>query len=184
MDSSNHLLGVVNDVLDITNVEAGGLDIHLKRMRLADVLDKVQQAVSIQAQQKGLALRFDSVLDLNVQSDPARLRQVLLNLVGNAIKFTETGKVSVSVQPAADPDYVLIEVTDTGVGIAPKFLPSAFDKFSQADESLSRKHGGTGLGLAITRVLIEMMGGQVGLESEGVGRGTRAWLTLPLAEDI
>ena len=181
LGSANHLLGVVNDVLDITNVEAGRLEISLERMRLADVLDKVQKAVGMQAQQKGLALQFDSAPGLYVQTDPARLRQVLLNLVGNAIKFTETGRVSVSAQPAADPDYALIEITDTGVGIAPQFLPSAFDKFSQADGSFSRVHGGTGLGLAITRGLVEMMHGQVGLASEGVGHGTRAWLTMPLA---
>ncbi len=181
LDSANHLLGIVNDVLDITNVEAGRLEINLERVRLADVLDEMQPAAGVQEAQKGLALNFNLPPDLYVQADPARLRQVLLNLVGNAIKFTETGEVAVSAQPGTDPNYALIEIMDTGVGIAPEFLPSAFDKFTQADESMSRKQGGTGLGLAITHGLVETMHGQVGLASEGVGHGTRAWLTLPLA---
>ncbi len=181
LQSANHQLRVVNDVLDITSVEAGQLEISFERVWLAAVLAEVQQAVGVQAQQKGLALQFNIPLGLYLQVDPARLRQVLLNLMGNAIKFTETGDVSVSAQPAPDPDYALIEISDTGVGIEPEFLPSAFDKFSRADGSMSRKNVGTGLGLSITRGLVETMHGQVGLASEGEGRGTRAWLTLPLA---
>ncbi len=183
LGSANHLLGVVNDVLDITRVEAGQIESKLERVQLADVLDKVQKGIGVQAHEKELALQFDVPPNLYLRVDPARLRQVLINLVGNAIKFTDTGEVSVRALVAFDLEYVLVEIMDTGVGIAPEFLPSAFDKFSQADGSYSRKQGGAGLGLAITRGLVEMMGGEVGLESEGAGRGTRAWLTLPLAEN-
>ncbi len=183
LQSANHQLRVVNDVLDITSVEVGRLEINFERVRLADVLDEVQQTAGVQAKQKGLALQFSIPPGLYIQADSSRLRQVLINLVGNAIKFTETGEVEVSAQPAPDPDYALIEITDTGVGIAPEYLPRAFDKFSQAAGSTSRKNVGTGLGLAITRGLVEMMGGEIMLESEGLGRGTRAWLTLPLAEN-
>ncbi len=182
LKNANHLLTVVNDLLNITIVETGRLKINLERVRLADVLDEVKQATGVLAEKKGLALQFDYSPGLFVRVDAARLRQVLLNLVGNAIKFTDSGKVSVNANPAADPDYALIEITDTGVGISPRFMSSAFDKFSQADSSFSRVHGGTGLGLAISRGLVEMMGGEIVLESEGEGRGTRAWLTLPIAE--
>ncbi len=127
LDTSLHLLEVVNDVLDISNVEAGRLEINLERVRLADVLDEVKKTTGLQARQKGLALQFQVLADLYVQADPVRLQQVLLNLVGNALKFTDSGEVSVNAQPAPDPDYALIEITDTGVGIAPQFLPRAFE---------------------------------------------------------
>jgi hypothetical protein len=178
--SSQELLNLVNDILDIATIEAGEVTLSLAPMALSQTLQQIDRLTRLMAEQKGLALNIADVPgDLLVQADPDRLRQVLINLVNNALKFTEQGRVDVCVTPLSD--HVLIEVTDTGVGFSAEQRARLFKKFTQADNSASRRYGGTGLGLAISKNLVELMGGQINLESAGPGRGSRAWFTLPLA---
>jgi CheY-like chemotaxis protein/nitrogen-specific signal transduction histidine kinase len=174
--SAENLLTVINDILDFSKIESGMMDIEAVDFSLAMVMEDCLQAISLQAFRKGLELTCDidsRVLDVLV-GDPVRLRQVLLNLVGNAIKFTETGEVDVTVDvERQDEDQVCLHfaVRDTGVGIAEDRLQHVFDAFAQADSSTTRKYGGTGLGLSISRRLIELMGGHVWVESR-VGQGS------------
>jgi PAS domain S-box-containing protein len=174
--SAENLLKVINDILDFSKIESGMMDIEAVDFSLAMVMEDCLQAISLQAFRKGLELTYDidsRVLDVLV-GDPVRLRQVLLNLVGNAIKFTEAGEVDVTVDiERQDEDQVCLHfaVRDTGVGIAEDRLQHVFDAFAQADSSTTRKYGGTGLGLSISRRLIELMGGHVWVESR-VGQGS------------
>jgi PAS domain S-box-containing protein len=174
--SSDSLLQILNDVLDLSKVEAGKLDLDPYEFPLADKMDESLKPMKFRAGQKHVAVRWSlapSVPDI-VNGDPLRLRQILLNLVGNAIKFTEHGSVTVTVDVDEDrPDGVLLHfrVTDTGIGIAPEKQALVFEAFTQADSSTTRKYGGTGLGLTITSRLVTMMGGKIWLESE-LGKGT------------
>ena len=175
-----HLLSIVNDVLDLAKIEAGGLVLEERDFHLSMVLDHVRSMVAESARAKGLVLETDrDAVPLWLRGDPVRLRQALLNLAGNAVKFTIAGRVALrTVLIASDPEGLTVrfEVEDTGIGIAPDVLPGLFEPFVQGDGSASRVHGGTGLGLAITRRLAEAMGGDVGIDS-APGRGTRAWFT-------
>jgi signal transduction histidine kinase/DNA-binding response OmpR family regulator len=179
--SSQELLKLVNDILDIATIEAGEVTLSIAPMALGQTLRQVDRLSRLMAEQKGLALEIPEVpADLLVQADPDRLRQVLINLVNNAIKFTERGRVSVSVTPVRD--QVHIEVRDTGIGFSAEQRARLFKKFTQADNSAARRYGGTGLGLAISKNLVELMNGTIDLESDGPDRGSRAWITLPLAQ--
>jgi PAS domain S-box-containing protein len=168
------LLRLVDEILDFSRVEAGKA--HLVRVPFA-VREVATQAVGTQtaaAEAKGLALTLgiDDRLDDAATGDPARLAQVLTNLVGNAVKFTETGSVRVQVgpgPPAADGPTVLVAVTDTGIGVTPEQQGRLFTSFSQADPSITRRYGGTGLGLAICKELVALMGGEIGLELPAEG---------------
>jgi signal transduction histidine kinase len=179
--SGEALLEIIDSILDLSKIEAGKLELEVVDFNPAEVLHEVLKLVSGRARGKGLAVSADVSDDAQrgLRGDPARLRQVLLNLVANAIKFTERGEVVVRVSVAEAPEQgvrLLFEVQDTGIGLAPDALSRLFQPFVQADGSITRKYGGTGLGLAICKQLIEMMGGRVGVESEP-GKGSRFWFT-------
>ena len=179
--SAEALLEIIDSILDLSKMEAGKLQLEVVDFSPAEVLQEVLKLVSGRARGKGLAVSAAVSEEARgvLRGDPARLRQVLLNLVSNAIKFTERGEVTVriSVAEASEHDVrLLFEVLDTGIGLAPDAVARLFQPFVQADGSITRKYGGTGLGLAICKQLIEMMGGRVGVESEP-NKGSRFWFT-------
>jgi signal transduction histidine kinase/DNA-binding response OmpR family regulator len=183
--SAESLLGVINDILDFSKIEAGKLDIEHVDFDLADVLDNLANVVGMKAEEKGLELLYVEPPDLPqaLVGDPLRLSQVLLNLCNNAVKFTEKGEVSLSVQVARTQDHVAdlrFEVRDTGIGIDAVQRERLFQAFEQADTSTSRRHGGTGLGLAISRQLVRLMGGELELQSTP-GLGSCFYFTLGFA---
>jgi len=180
--SAQHLLGLVNDILDIGRIEAGRMPLQIEELDPRQLLDSTLPLVTVQASEKKLELRDETRgKELPwVRGDAVRLRQVLLNLLQNAVKFTNKG--SVRLRAANDGGGMLrIEVEDTGIGVPKEKQETVFQKFVQADPAHSRRLGGTGLGLAISKRLVEMMGGRIGLQSEGEGRGTKVWFTLPVA---
>jgi len=182
--SSEALLGIINDILDFSKIEAGKLQIDLAEFDLRALVTDLLRLLETRARQKSLELReeFDPQLDGRMTGDPGRLRQVVLNLVGNAIKFTEQGTVVVRLVRTGGGDGSVsfrCEVSDTGVGIPRASQPQLFRPFIQADGTITRRYGGTGLGLAISRQLVELMGGTIGFESEP-GRGSRFWFDLSL----
>jgi signal transduction histidine kinase len=179
--SGEALLEIIDSILDLSKIEAGKLELEMVDFNPAEVLHEVLKLVSGRARSKGLVVSADVADEAQrgLRGDPARLRQVLLNLVANAIKFTESGQVTVRVNRTDASEHgvrLLFEVLDTGIGLAPDALARLFQPFVQADGSITRKYGGTGLGLAISKQLIEMMGGHVGVESEP-GQGSRFWFT-------
>ncbi len=189
-ESAEHLMHVIDDILDFSKIEAGKLHMEHVPFELADVLEQALAIVAPAATRQGLALRADlpRVPLPPLLGDPHRLRQVLINLLGNAVKFTKAGGVTLrlsSREVAKGSAAVRIEVVDTGIGIEQAALGRLFRAFEQADGSMTRRFGGTGLGLAITRQLVELMGGQVGVTSEP-GAGSTFWfdLTLLLATDL
>jgi signal transduction histidine kinase len=175
--SSGTLLALVNDVLDLAKVEAGRMEIEAIRFDLRALLRETAALHRIGAAEKGidLELRVDPRVPICVVGDPVRFRQVLVNLVSNAIKFTERGRAHVEAGvelESKDGVRIGFAVSDTGIGIAPDDLPRLFEPFTQADSSTARRYGGTGLGLTIARELITLMGGDLVVESE-MGRGSR-----------
>ncbi|NIB44254.1 response regulator [Pseudomaricurvus alkylphenolicus] len=186
--SAESLLTIINDILDFSKVEAGKLDLEVIDFNLTHQLGEFAEAISHKAQEKGLELILDvtAVDQTMVRGDPGRLRQILTNLVGNAIKFTERGEVTIRVSLHAKQRTghegklsLCCEVEDTGIGIPAEAIDTLFDSFTQVDASTTRKFGGTGLGLAITRQLCQLMNGKIGVESE-VGRGSRFFFTVEL----
>ena len=174
--SGDNLLNLINDILDLSKVEASQLDLERTGFSLSDHLEKVIEMVAPKAKEKGLTLVCEIAPGVNndLVGDPTRLRQVLLNLMGNAIKFTETGEVSLKVEPDGDrsvPTALRFTVSDTGIGIAGDKLGRVFERFTQADSSTTRRFGGSGLGLTICKRLTELMGGRIWVESE-VGKGS------------
>ncbi|MBI4462556.1 MAG: response regulator [Acidobacteria bacterium] len=185
-DSAQHLLGIVNDILDIAKIEAGKLKLAPGRVELRPLFDQVLAVVAVQAESKQLKLVDESAgraLPL-VYADENRLRQVLINLLGNAVKFTDEGWVTLRAHSDRVPGHILVEVQDTGIGIPLERQAELFEKFKQVDTSFTRRHGGSGLGLAISRRLVEMMGGRIELESGGEGLGTTVRFTVPLHTPI
>ncbi|WP_051013798.1 ATP-binding protein [Pararhodospirillum photometricum] len=185
-DSAEALLTVVNDVLDFSRLEAGRLTLEIRPFALGPTLVAVLEPLRPHAQAKGLTLdlALDPTLPPWVAGDPGRLRQILINLVGNALKFTARGSVRLEVAPGVTmpgrgPNDLLFRVKDTGIGIAPDVLPRLFQRFSQADPAITRQFGGSGLGLAICRRLAEVMGGHIQAESTP-GQGSVFTLCLPL----
>ncbi|MDO9711098.1 hybrid sensor histidine kinase/response regulator [Paracraurococcus lichenis] len=180
-DSADALLTVINDILDISKLEAGRVELEEVEFDLVALVEDCATLLAPRAAEKQVDVSafVDPRLPGRLRGDPTRLRQVLLNLVGNAVKFTEAGSIAVQATPEAGGALVRFEVQDTGIGIAPGVQARLFDKFSQADSSITRRYGGTGLGLAISRQLVQLMGGTIGLES-AAGQGSRFWFTLPL----
>ena len=185
LQCSRHLLGLINDVLDIAKIEAGKLAVEAERVDVRDLFAEVETVTHVQAKQAGIALRFDpSGADgVFARCDFPKTKQVLINLISNSLKFTPKGSISVRASAHADLGHVSIEVVDTGIGIPADRQRLIFEKFTQADGSTTRKYGGTGLGLAISRSLVELMGGTIGVHSEGEGRGTRMYFSLPVWND-
>ena len=185
--ASQHLLHVINDILDISKIEAERLKLEQVTFKLGEVLENLISLIGHKAQEKGLKLRIDLVPDvahLSLLGDPLRLGQILLNFTGNAVKFTEQGSVTVRVRLAENnPEDVVLhfEVQDTGIGISIEDQQRLFTAFEQADGSMTRKYGGTGLGLAISKRLAHMMGGAVGVES-AAGQGSTFWFTVRLGK--
>jgi PAS domain S-box-containing protein len=182
--SGQNLLGIINDLLDFSKIEAGKLELENVDMDLRRTIEDVVDLLAERAHSKGLELacNIPANLPTHVKGDPLRLGQVLTNLVGNAIKFTEEGSVVIrvaSVEDKAKHVTMRFEVSDTGVGISPEAQSRIFDEFSQADGSTTRKHGGSGLGLAISKQLVEMMGGAIQVES-ALGTGSTFSFTATL----
>jgi PAS domain S-box-containing protein len=183
LQSADSLLTIINDVLDFSKIEAGKLTIERADVNLRQITEDVIRLLGASARDKALALdvRIDADVPTRLIGDPSRLRQVLLNLVGNAIKFTPHGEVGVTVacrERRGEAVVIEVAVTDTGIGIAPDVQGRLFQAFTQADASTTRRYGGTGLGLAICRQLVELMGGAIGVES-AIDRGSRFWFAVP-----
>ncbi|MEL6218130.1 MAG: ATP-binding protein [Pseudomonadota bacterium] len=180
--SAAGLMQVLNDILDYSKLEANEMRIDSLPFDLRTVVAEVVAMLELRASEKGLELRSEIAEDLPARlvGDPARVRQILVNLAGNAIKFTETGEVRIHVvTDSAAPGMIRIEVSDTGIGIREDAQPSLFTRFAQADGTIGRRYGGTGLGLAISKQLVEALGGEIGVEST-FGEGSRFWFTLPV----
>jgi signal transduction histidine kinase len=183
--SGTQLLHVINDVLDFSKIEAGKVVLERIPFDLSTVVREAVESFSERAAAKKLSLScaLDEGLQTRVTGDPHRLRQVLTNLIGNAVKFTESGSVGVTVMPLPGMSgggfKVLVE--DTGIGISEAAQSALFKEFTQADGSTTRRYGGTGLGLAITKQLVELMEGEIGVEATQ-GSGSRFWFTVRLSE--
>ncbi len=180
--SGEHLLVIINDILDFSKIEAGKLTIEYINFNLWDLLEDIHTVYTPQAQNKGIALDFDIANDIPVAicGDPNRLRQIMANLLGNAIKFTEEGRIEARVRVASEDSQAVMlrfEVHDTGIGISRESRGRLFEAFSQADDSTTRKFGGTGLGLAISKQLVELMGGAIGVDT-AARQGSVFWFTV------
>ncbi|PSB22337.1 histidine kinase, partial [filamentous cyanobacterium Phorm 46] len=207
--SSQNLLSIINDILDLSKLEAGEMRLETIEFDLSICLDEVLDLLATPAQEKGIELvaLIDSDVPLQIRGDAARLRQILTNLINNAIKFTEAGEVVIEVSTGRPPGLLaasgdrkileniqplklgssrsillLFKVTDTGIGIAPEDQKKLFQSFTQVDASTTRKYGGTGLGLAISKQLVELNGGQIGVESTP-GKGSTFWFTVPAVKE-
>lgn len=194
-DAAIHLLNIINDILDISKIEAGTLSVVMEPVDIGRVIKEVIDLQESSIQQKGLQLKVHEHPEQTVvEADPAKLKQALLNLIGNAIKFTDTGSITISTRTessthglspeedthGSNSSHVIIAVQDTGIGIAPDQQQKLFQPFVMVDGTRTRKHGGTGLGLAISRNLIELMGGNIRLYSKGIGQGTTVEIALPI----
>jgi signal transduction histidine kinase len=180
-ESGKHLLSMINDILDLAKIEAERLELDREPTELAEAVEEVQRTTAILVKDK--PVRLSSSLPANLptlDADRIRLRQILNNLMSNAVKFTNEGEVRVVAQHVPDDKVVMISVEDTGIGIAPEHLGEVFEQFRQVDGSSSRRAGGTGLGLAITKRLVEMHGGRIWVESE-LGKGSKFKFTIPVA---
>ena len=181
-NSGDLLLGIINDILDFSKIEAGKLDVENIEFNLNTTLENISNMISTKAEEKGLELIFD--IDNNVpaiiKGDPLRLGQVIINLMNNAVKFTDKGEVvlKTTMLPSLDGKTLLqFVIIDTGIGLTGNQIKKLFKPFSQADSSTSRKYGGTGLGLTISKQLVELMGGSIWVESE-YGKGSRFIFTI------
>jgi len=184
--SSENLLTIINDILDFSKIEAGQIELEKINFSLRDELDSVLKPLILKAREKGLIIKlsFDKNIPETLIGDPLRIKQIIINLVNNAIKFTSTGGVFITVKHIAKEEskHILrFDVKDTGIGIPSKNLHKLFKSFSQTDASSTRKYGGTGLGLAISKNLVELMGGEIDVESQK-GEGSVFWFIIKLDE--
>jgi signal transduction histidine kinase len=179
--SGRHLLAIINDILDLAKIEAGEMRIERQRVTLDTVAQGVLDSASVLVKERPVSLALVKQEDVPpVFADELRLRQIITNLVSNAVKFTESGTVTIELG-CAEGQHAFVKVIDTGIGIAPSDLGAIFEQFRQVDGSSTRRAGGTGLGLTITRHLIHLHGGEIHVESE-LGKGSTFWFTLPLVE--
>ncbi|HEY9750987.1 MAG TPA: GAF domain-containing protein [Allocoleopsis sp.] len=192
--SAENLVAIINDVLDIAKIEAGRMNIHLETVHLPTLLQEEQNLFNLDSRRKGIALIIDCEVD-NVYADKVKLRQILTNLVSNALKFTSQGEICIqavktiddcvdSFASSPESQVVEISVTDTGIGIDVNKRDLLFEPFVQADGSIKRRYGGTGLGLTICKRLVELMGGRIWIESPGKDQGTKVSFTLPYTNTI
>ncbi|MCB1538384.1 MAG: response regulator [Alphaproteobacteria bacterium] len=185
LTSTSSLKDLVNDVLDFSKIESGEITLESKEFEISHLFQQVISITALNACEKGLKFMvdYDAVNGMTYRGDPLRIRQILINLIGNAIKFTDTGRVDVVVKretgPAPSVDQIRVEVRDTGIGVSPAAMGLIFERFKQGDSSVSRKYGGTGLGLPISRNLARLMGGEITAQSEP-GKGSCFTLVLPL----
>lgn len=186
--SGDTLLALINDVLDLSKIEAGEMDISPEPVILRTLIHDALRSIATKADEKNIELvvDYEGYVPLSVMADPIRLTQIMINLLGNAVKFVDRGHIAVrtkEIRTQKDDVTLRISVEDTGIGIPQDKLEAIFDKFAQADATTTKKYGGTGLGLAITQRLVEMMGGEMGVESE-IDKGTTFWfeITLPMVE--
>ena len=180
--SGQALLSIINDILDFSKIEAGKMVIESVPVDVSALFENITEVLALQAEQKGLVIECDiaDAAPTYIKSDPVRLKQIAINLISNAIKFTDQGTIAVSVQPHGD-GLLQIAVKDSGIGISEENQANLFKEFSQADESTTRKYGGTGLGLSICMQLAKLMGGEIGLESR-LGKGSTFWVSFRYAE--
>lgn len=188
LNSSHHLLNLINDILDYSKIEAGKLELESIEIDISELIESVISLMTKSAERRNLRLKskIASNVPQQVRGDPFRLRQILTNLVGNAIKFTERGSVAVEVsRHATSPKEIamLFAVRDTGIGMSQEAVGQLFQLFAQADASTTRKYGGTGLGLVICRRLVEIMGGRIGVKSE-MGKGSVFWFVVPMRKAL
>jgi len=176
--NGKHLLSLINDILDLSKIEAGKMEVLINQVSVGNLLKIVYENLQILSEKKGLKLNLVLQNDIPIiESDETKLHQILLNFVGNAIKFTEKGSVDISLN--SDSEDVFIEVKDSGIGISEEMLPYIFDEFRQVDGTSTREYEGSGLGLAIASKLITLIGGSVSVESE-LGIGSSFTITLPI----
>ena len=181
LGAGRHLLALINDILDLSKIEAGRMELHLETFPLVPLIQDVAKTIEPMATKNANRIVIDCPADLGtIHADQTRFRQALLNLASNANKFTEKGTVSIAAHPSRldGRDWISIAVADTGIGMTPEQMGKLFQEFSQADASTTRKYGGTGLGLAISKRFCEMMGGDITVESEP-GRGSTFTIRLP-----
>ena len=178
--SGQHLLGLLNDILDLAKIESGKLEVHPEPFSLAVLVEEVKSIAEAYPRKPNVELFWPDLSELpEVQVDPSRLKQVLLNLLSNALKFTKAGQVALQVE--RHPGFLTLLVVDTGIGVSLEAQTRLFQKFAQAEGGHSREFGGTGLGLVICKHLMEMMGGTISLTSEGLGLGSTLRITMPIA---
>jgi signal transduction histidine kinase len=180
-NAAEHLLGLINDVIDISKIEAGRMEIEVRDLDVAELVIGLRQLIDPLARKRGNVFAVNCPTDIGrMRSDPTKVRQALINLLSNAAKFTERGIVSLTVQRRreSDGEWLEFRVSDTGIGMTREQLSKVFEPFVQADVSTTRQYGGTGLGLAITRQLCQMLGGRVSVESE-LGKGSVFTIVLP-----
>jgi signal transduction histidine kinase/putative methionine-R-sulfoxide reductase with GAF domain len=185
LGAGRHLLALINDILDLSKIEAGRMELHLETFRLVPVIKDVAKTIEPMATKNGNRLVIDCPADLGtIHADQTRFRQSLLNLASNANKFTEKGTITIAAQQRQENgrDWITLAVADTGIGMTPEQMSKLFQEFSQAEASTARKYGGTGLGLAISKRFCQMMGGDITVESE-VGRGSTFTIRLPRIVD-
>jgi len=183
--AGENLLTIINDIIDISKVEAGHVQLETIDFDLTDIIEKICDVMAVRAHEKGLELVYSAMPDVptDLLGDPTRLRQILVNLIGNSIKFTEKGQVFIQVKSHGTKNgrvELLFSITDTGIGMSPEQIDTIFDAFTQADSSITRKYGGTGLGLAISKQLVELMGGHITVESKP-GQGSTFSFTVQFA---
>jgi len=179
-DSAESLVALVDGVLEFSRIESGHVAINKEPVEIRSLIHAVQGMFSLQADRKGLTLEYSIYTEITnyIEGDLLRLRQILVNLVGNAVKFTDKGEVSINVILSDDKDMLHFDIRDTGIGIPRNLQARIFERFRQVDDSAQRKYGGTGLGTAISKNLVELMGGKIGLEST-LGEGSCFWFEIP-----
>jgi signal transduction histidine kinase len=182
LTAGQHLLSLINDILDISKVEAGKMTVETRSFSVRPMLDNVLILVKERALKRGLALSLEAPADLTVSADERMFKQILFNLLSNAVKFTEPGgRVAVTAERAGDD--LCVSVADTGIGIKHEDQARVFKEFEQLDSGYDRMHQGTGLGLALTRKFVELHGGRIWVESEGEGKGSTFRFTFPLIRE-